>query len=91
MLKAIVTATLALSLVGCSKPAEYQASTNNPEFKVERLFEHQGCQVYRFWDNRAVYYVVCDSGKSQASWVESCGKGCTRQMSTPTTQLAKPS
>jgi hypothetical protein len=89
MLKTIITATLALSLVGCSKPAEYQASTNNPEFKVERLFEHQGCQVYRFWDNRAVYYVVCSDGTAQAEWVEGCGKGCTRLNLVPTTQYAR--
>ena len=90
-MKKLLAAALALLALGCSRPGEVLTNTTNPEFKVERLFEHEGCQVYRFWDNRAVYYVVCDSVKSQASWVESCGRGCTRQMTTPTTQLAKAS
>jgi hypothetical protein len=88
MLKTVITATLALSLVGCSKPAEYQASTNNPEFKVERLLEHEGCKVYRFWDNRYVYYVVCLADATHVEWLENCGKGCTRP-ATVTTQYAK--
>ena len=90
-MKKLLAAALALLALGCSRPGEVQTNTTNPEFKVERLFEHEGCKVYRFLDNRAVYYVVCDSAKAQASWVEGCGKGCARQMSTPTTQLAKSS
>lgn len=88
-MKKLLAAALALLALGCSRPGEVLTNTTNPEFKVERLFEHQGCQVYRFWDNRAVYYVVCSDGKAQAEWVEGCGKGCTRLNLVPTTQYAR--
>lgn len=89
MLKIITATIVSLTLVGCMKPADYQPSTNNPEFKVERLFEHEGCQAYWFWDNRAVYYVVCNGKTVQTARPVSCGKGCSRMETVSTTSGAR--
>jgi len=51
-----------------------EQSTHQGEFKVEKLFTYEGCTVYRFNDDRTVYYTNC-SGSTQSTY--SCGKGCT--------------
>jgi hypothetical protein len=68
-------ALLALALVGCYQPAE-QAQQVNQNFKVERLFEHDGCTAYRFYDSRTIYYVRCRDGRVSAdsSYWQSTGK-----------------
>jgi len=38
------------------------APSNNATYKVEYLFEHDGCKVYRFWDNgHFVYFTNCSN------------------------------
>lgn len=70
------TLILLLVLTGCQKPAE-QTNTAN-RFDVDTLFTHDGCTVYRFYDDRSVYFTNC---KGQTQSTISCGKNCT------TTQL----
>jgi hypothetical protein len=42
------------------KPIEEIAPYNNASYKVEYLFEHDGCKVYRFMDNgHYVYFTNC--------------------------------
>lgn len=53
---------LMLGMAGCTetKPQETKDSSN-PDIKVELLFEHEGCRVYRFHDNdEPVYYANCE-------------------------------
>lgn len=67
---------LCLLLAGCNQPAETKQRVN-PNFEIERLFEHEGCTVYRFHDSRAVYYVRCRDGgrvSVQSSYWQSTGK-----------------
>lgn len=73
-----VLAILALTvLAGCSKPAETSTAVG-VEFTVDKLFTHEGCTVYRFYDGgNARYYTNC---QGSASWQENCGKNCTRNM-----------
>lgn len=77
--------TLALSLSvlllsACSGKAESAAQSTNGEFQVERLFDADGCTVYRFWDGRhRRYFSKCQGATSQTNWQESCGKSCTRE------------
>ena len=72
-MKTLVTILLAsVALVGCQKPAE--ESQRKGDFKVEKLFTYEGCSVYRFYDDRTVYYTNCN-GQTQSS--HSCGKGCS--------------
>ena len=74
-----IVAIIAVStvLVGCEKPAE-SMTIKGAGFKVETLFTHEGCTVYRFSDAaRFRYYANCESGpRSTTMWTESCGKNC---------------
>ena len=70
-------AVLALTVfAGCSKPAETSTAVG-VEFTVDKLFTHEGCTVYRFYDGGTRYFTNC---QGSTSWTEQCGKGCTRQV-----------
>lgn len=70
-------AILAIAVLsGCSKPAETRTAVGR-EFVVDKLFTHEGCTVYRFYDGGTRYFTNC-SGST--NWQESCGKNCTRNM-----------
>jgi hypothetical protein len=50
----------ALLFSSCAKEAQESKSSSNPNIPVQLLFEHEGCKVYRFYDNgRAIYYSDC--------------------------------
>ena len=66
-----------LALAGCQKNPESTAHVGN-DFKVAKLFEYDGCTVYRFYDDRTVYFTRCEGNKPTTAYSESCGKGCTR-------------
>lgn len=57
----IISALLAIATlicIGCKEEAV--SSEKVGEFKVEFLFEHDGCKVYRFMDGRNyIYYSDC--------------------------------
>ena len=41
-------------------PLRTQESQNNETYKVDYLFEHDGCKVYRFYDRgNYVYFTNC--------------------------------
>ena len=54
---------LCISVFSCgrsSKPLSKVAPYNNKSYRVEYLFEHDGCKVYRFQDNgHYVYFTNC--------------------------------
>ncbi len=80
---AIAAAILVTGLLvtGCNQPAaSAPAQTTNPSIPVEKLFDHEGCTVYRFRDaSRNVYYAKCADG-GHTHWRQSCGKNCSRPM-----------
>ena len=81
-----------LLLAGCEKkPAEETSSTGvGGKFRVERLFTHEGCTVYRFEDYYTRYFARCDGAASSGvEWSESCGKSCTRPVTVPTGSVRK--
>ena len=42
-------------------PIAKSAPENNPSYKVEYLFEHDGCKVYRFMDmGNYIYFTNCE-------------------------------
>lgn len=88
--KLIVAAVLfAIVAIGCAKPAQESAATENPEFRVDKLFTHEGCTAYRFHDSgRHIYYTVCNRGEVQTHYTENCGKNCTRSVDVPTSYYA---
>lgn len=65
-----------LALTACQKAPESAKGVNG--FKVEKLFDYDGCTVYRFYDDRTVYFTRCDGMKPTTAYTESCGKGCSR-------------
>lgn len=62
-------------LSGCKNQAEETRAVGRG-FEVERLFEHEGCTAYRFYDYRTVYYVTCRGGRvtTDSSYWQSTGK-----------------
>lgn len=77
--KIAVILIAAVGLFGCQKQPE--VSTHQGNFNVEKLFTHEGCTVYRFYDDRTVYYTNC---QGQANTQYSCGKNCTTNTETTT-------
>lgn len=55
---------LALSLAGCgeSRRPESIAETNNPDYRVTRLFTVDGVTVYGFWDGGGYHYFASRPG-----------------------------
>jgi hypothetical protein len=76
-MKTLLIILAVIALAGCSKRAEISTSVG-ADFVVDRLFTHEGCTVYRFSDGGYSRYFTNCSGS--ASWRESCGKNCNREM-----------
>lgn len=52
-----------LSFLSCytGRPLANVPSDNNTSYKVDYLFEHDGCKVYRFYDKgNYVYFTNCN-------------------------------
>ncbi len=78
-------------LAGCypARPALQKQPTNNDAFKIDYLFTHDGCRVYRFIDVGPHYFVRCDGPapeqpQASATTLVSCGKSCTQEERVPT-------
>ena len=78
--------------IGCMTPALQQAQSNNSAVRVDYLFAHDGCRVYRFLDGGYHYFVRCDPPTTSAATFDtrSCGKNCAVEESIPTTTTGKP-
>lgn len=68
----------AITLAGCSKTPVSVSSTDNQEIQVAELFTHKGVTVFRFNDAGRWVYFTSKATDATASYVEHCGKGCTR-------------
>lgn len=76
-MKLLIAVLAVAALAGCTKQAETSTAAG-VEFRVDKLFTHEGCTVYRFEDGgRNRYFTNC-SGST--NWTESCGKNCTQPM-----------
>lgn len=86
MKKSIIALALLAALTGCNEKAAEASSAAGVEFRVDRLFKHDGCTVYRFDDGgRSRYFAKCEgAATSHMEWRESCGKNCTRPVDFPT-------
>lgn len=60
-------------LLSCEGEAESVTQSGNPDYKIEFLFEHDGCKIYRFYDGRYIYWTDC-KGKTEQNFSESSGK-----------------
>lgn len=82
LLGMLVASIVTLLIVSCGKRAEQTDASSNEEIKVDRLFTHDGCTVYRFADYGAARYFARCGDQVQFSHQEPCGKGCTREVTT---------
>lgn len=78
--------TIAIAAILCAActnpgtPVQVTGAVTESNFEVSRLFDTEGCAVYRFRDaGRYHYFTTC--GEAISSQTETCGKGCTRQYS----------
>ena len=76
-MKKIIPFLCVFSLIGCTviseKPLSTQSPKNNVTYKVEYLFEHDGCKVYRFRDDfNYVYFTSC-KGETTSLLTDSTG------------------
>lgn len=70
----------AVFAMACKATPVETKSTNNSEISVSKLFDHEGCAVYRFKDNGHLhYYVKCNNGDAQTMTTQNCGKSCSYQ------------
>lgn len=71
----IISALLAIATlicIGCNKEAV--STETKGEFKIEFLFEHEGCKVYRFNDGgHYIYYSDC-RGQIHSEYTTRSGK-----------------
>jgi hypothetical protein len=67
-MKQIAAALLIISLSSCilQQPVASQTAVNNQDYKVDYLFEHEGCKVYRFADRGYVVYFTNCNGNAIA-------------------------
>jgi hypothetical protein len=76
-----ILSTLLVLVAACSVEEQSRGETSNPEIKIDFLFEHEGCRVYRFYDSgRPVYLARCGGAAASTaySYRVSCGKGCVK-------------
>lgn len=80
MKKILAITSVAVLLAACGKDPVSTGQSDNPNVPVSKMFEYEGCKVYRFKDaGEYVYYSNC-SGTTTGFHAESCGKNCTKQV-----------
>ena len=74
-MKKIIPLLCVFSLIGCfsEKPISREPPKNNVTYKVEYLFEHDGCKVYRFRDNGNYVYFTSCKGETTSVLTDSTG------------------
>lgn len=71
---------LLLSFMSCTvqQPITSEPSHNNQDYKVDYLFEHDGCKVYRFRDGSYYVYFTNCNGEAIARTDSTAVKNETR-------------
>lgn len=70
-MKKILILLFCLCLVACHEKAQTDVTSSNGDFKVELLFEVDGCKVYRFYDWGYKYFSSCNG---LVQWEQKEGK-----------------
>jgi hypothetical protein len=60
-------------------PITHEPARNNQDYKVDYLFEHDGCKVYRFWDGSYYVYFTNCTGEAVARTDSTAVKNETRR------------
>jgi len=69
----VVLVILAIAILSCNK-GDAKESTQIGDFKLELLFEQNGCKMYRFEDGRRYIYWSDCQGRVQSDYTTSNGK-----------------
>ena len=83
MMRLALLAVLLAGCGSCGKGALTTVATNNTEFKVDHIFDVDGCRIYRFVDGGYYHYFANCPG-STVTGLQSCGKNCWRHDDVPT-------
>ena len=78
-MRKILALLILLPLAACDSDPVSSAATDNQQVKVDLLFTHDGCKVYRFHDGGYNHYFSDCRGSTTTSWTQYCGKGCYRR------------
>jgi hypothetical protein len=70
----IILILIVISVFGCKKGEQDTFSTSNANFKIDFLFEHNGCRVYRFLDDCDYVYFSDCSGRFEHETTHHNGK-----------------
>jgi Domain of unknown function (DUF4884) len=64
-----------ITIQSCFTPYLLLPKANNEPitYKVDFLFEHDGCKVYRFWDNGSYIYFTSCNGETIKVQTDSTG------------------
>ena len=63
----IIAILFSTIFTSCIKEPKETISTDNNQYKVELLFEVDGCKVYRFWDSQYPrYFTTCNGSVSHS-------------------------
>jgi len=66
---------LLIGLAGCAADPISTHKTDNQNVSVDLLFEHDGCTVYRFYDDgRYHYYAKCPNASASTTTQQQSGK-----------------
>ena len=74
------------ALFGCTKAPE-SVNQVNSEFRVETLFTHEGCTVYRFYDGGEERYYTNCQGQTIVEQSYQCGKMRCRRIENINTSI----
>ena len=61
-MKKVLILLVAVTLLSCNGTALKTEQSDNSEFEIELLFEHDGVKVYRFWDGASFHYFTNKGG-----------------------------
>lgn len=73
-MKRFVLIAMLVLATGCAKNAERTDTKGVGGFRVETLFTHDGCTVYRFEDMRTRYYAKCVNADATTMTTQPAGK-----------------
>jgi hypothetical protein len=71
----IVLSLAFIALESCvfQRPVSTKTASNNKDYKVSFLFEHDGCKVYRFEDRGEFIYFTSCNGETMKTQTDTSG------------------
>ena len=80
-------AAFCILLTACDQPQQEPVAVERTSngYEIKKLFSHEDCTVYRFYDGGYDrYFTKCQGAAADTSWKEGCGKNCSRKQSITT-------